>query len=34
MPRKKKEPVSTPAVELPKELLDRLVPGPMTAEGL
>jgi transposase-like protein len=34
MPRKRKEPAETPAVELPKELLERLVPGPMTAEGL
>jgi putative transposase len=34
MPRKKKEPVSTPAIDLPKELLERLIPGPMTAAGL
>jgi transposase-like protein len=34
MPRKRKEPAGGPAVELPKELLERLVPGPMTAEGL
>ena len=35
MPRKKKvTPGATPALEIPKELLERLVPGPMTPEGL
>jgi transposase-like protein len=35
MPRKKKLTAgATPALEIPKELLERLVPGPMTAEGL
>jgi putative transposase len=34
MPRKKKQPVSTPAVVLPKELLETLVPGPMAAKDL
>lgn len=34
MPRRKKQPVVTPAIDIPKELLETLIPGPMTAEGL
>lgn len=34
MPRKKKEPAREPAVKLPKDLLEKLVPGPMTPAAL
>jgi hypothetical protein len=34
MPRKKKEPVTTPALDLPKEFLEQLSPGPMDAAGV
>jgi transposase-like protein len=34
MPTKKKLPVSEPAITLPKELLEQLIPGPMSAENL
>lgn len=34
MSRKKKEPGQGPVVELPKELLEKLVPGPMTPAAL
>ncbi len=34
MPTKKKSPVSEPAITLPKELLEQLIPGPMSAESL
>jgi putative transposase len=34
MPRKKKPPAAKPAVVLPKELLETLIPGPMSAENL
>jgi putative transposase len=34
MSRKKKEPAPRPAVELPKELLEQLVPGPMSPAAL
>ncbi|EDX2201162.1 IS256 family transposase [Salmonella enterica subsp. enterica serovar Saintpaul] len=33
MPRKKKTPVVTPAIDLPKEFLEKLIPGPMDAAG-
>ncbi|EAB7731783.1 IS256-like element ISEc58 family transposase, partial [Salmonella enterica subsp. enterica] len=34
MPRKKKTPVVTPAIDLPKEFLEKLIPGPMDAAGV
>ena len=34
MPRKKQLPPQGPAIELPRELLESLIPGPMTPEGL
>jgi len=34
MPRKKKTPVVTPAIDLPQEFLERLIPGPMDAAGV
>lgn len=34
MPRKKKNPVTTPVIDIPKEVLEQLIPGPMTPEGL
>jgi hypothetical protein len=33
MPRKKKTPVVTLAIDLPKEFLEKLIPGPMDAAG-
>lgn len=34
MPRKKKTPVVTPAIDLPQEFLEKLIPGPMDAAGV
>lgn len=34
MPRKKKPPASTPAFDLPQDLLEKLIPGPMDAAGV
>ena len=34
MPRKKKTPVVTPAIDLPKEFLEKLIPGPIDAAGV
>ena len=34
MPRKKKPPVVTPAIDLPQEFLEKLIPGPMDAAGV
>lgn len=34
MPRKKKAPVVTPAIDLPQGFLEELIPGPMDAGGL
>jgi len=34
MPRKKKTPVFTPAIDLPQEFLEKLIPGPMDAAGV
>ena len=34
MPRKKKTPVVTPAIDLPEEFLEKLIPGPMDAAGV
>jgi transposase-like protein len=34
MPRKNKAAVTGPAIDIPKELLERWIPGPMTQEGL
>ncbi|MBV6657390.1 MAG: IS256 family transposase [Devosiaceae bacterium] len=34
MPRKKKTPVVTPAIDLPQDFLEKLIPGPMDAAGV
>lgn len=34
MPRKMKTPVVTPAIDLPKEFLEKLIPGPIDAAGV
>ena len=34
MPRKKKPPASAPAFDVPQELLEKLIPGPMDAAGV
>lgn len=34
MPRKKQLPPQGPPIDLPKDLLETLIHGPMTAEGL
>ena len=34
MPRKKRTPVVTPAIDLPKEFLEKLIPGPIDAAGV
>jgi hypothetical protein len=34
MPRKKKTPVVTPAIDLPKEFLEKLIPGPIDVAGV
>ena len=34
MPRKKKSQVTTPGLDLPKEFLEKLIPGPMDAAGV
>lgn len=34
MPRKKKPPAETPAFDLPQDLLEKLIPGPMDAAGV
>ena len=34
MPRKKKTPVVTPAIDLPQEFLEKLIPGPLDAAGV
>ncbi|MFT3755755.1 MAG: IS256 family transposase [Pseudoxanthomonas sp.] len=34
MPRKKKTPIVTPAIDLPQEFLEELIPGPMDAAGV
>lgn len=34
MPRKKKTPVVTPAIDLPQEFLEKLIPGPMDTAGV
>lgn len=33
MPRKKKQPVTMPAIDLAKDFLEKLIPGPMNAAG-
>ena len=34
MPRKKKTQVTTPAIDIPQEFLEQLIPGPMDAAGV
>ena len=34
MPRKKKSPASTPAFDIPQDVLEKLIPGPMDAAGV
>ena len=34
MPRKKKTPVATPAIDVPQDFLEKLIPGPMDAAGV
>ncbi|KAB2900492.1 MAG: IS256 family transposase [Dokdonella sp.] len=34
MPRKKKTPVVTPAIDVPQDFLEKLIPGPMDAAGV
>jgi putative transposase len=34
MPRKKKPPVQTPAIDFPQDFLEKLIPGPMDAAGV
>ena len=34
MPRKKKTPVVTPAIDLPPGFLEKLIPGPVDAAGV
>ena len=34
MPRKKKTPVVTPAIDLRQDFLEKLIPGPMDAAGV